>query len=47
MNDQEKRELQEAIDRIGPEGMKRLGTRIWMAIIGFIVFLYVLGEVLA
>jgi hypothetical protein len=47
MDDREKRELQEAIDRIGPEGMKRLGTRIWMAIIGFVVFLYILGEVLA
>ena len=46
MNDQEKEDLQEAIDRIGPEGMKRLGRRIWMAVIGFILFLYIMGEIL-
>ena len=46
MNDQEKEDLQKAIDRIGPEGMKRLGRRIWMAVIGFILFLYIMGEIL-
>jgi hypothetical protein len=45
MNDQEKEDLQRAIDEIGPEGMKRLGRRIWMAVIGFILFLYIMGVV--
>ena len=39
-------EVQKEIDRIGPEGMKRLGTRIWIGIAVFTVTLVVLGIVL-
>ena len=39
MNDKEKEDLQRAIDRIGPEGMKRLGTKIWTGVAVFIVAL--------
>ena len=46
MNEREKRELQEAIDRIGPEGMKRLGTRIWIGIAVFIVALILFSVIM-
>jgi hypothetical protein len=46
MDDREKRELQEAIDRIGPEGMKRLGTRIWIGVAVFIVALIVFSVIM-
>ena len=46
MNEREKRELQEAIDRIGPEGMRRLGTRIWIGVAVFIVALIVFSVIM-
>jgi hypothetical protein len=46
MNDRERRELQEAIDRIGPEGMKRLGTRIWIGVALFIVALILFSVIM-
>ena len=46
MDDREKRELQEAIDRIGPEGMRRLGTRIWIGVAVFVVALIVFSVIM-
>jgi hypothetical protein len=46
MNEREKRELQEAIDRIGPEGMRRLGTRIWIGVAVFIVMLILFSVIM-
>jgi len=46
MNDREKEELQAAIDRIGPEGMRRLGNRIWIGIAVFIVALILLSVIM-
>ena len=46
MNDQERRELDEAIRKIGPEGMRRLGTRIWIGVAVFVVALIVFSVIM-
>ena len=46
MNEREKEDLQRTIDRIGPEGMKRLGTRIWIGIAVFIVALILFSVIM-
>ena len=46
MNEREKEDLQRTIDRIGPEGMKRLGTRIWIGIVVFIVALILFSVIM-
>jgi len=46
MNEREKRELQEAIDRIGPEGMRRLGNRVWTGVAVFIVALILFSVIM-
>ena len=46
MNEREKRELQETIDQIGPEGMKRLGNRVWIGVAVFIVALILFSVIM-
>ena len=46
MNQREKEELQRTIDRIGPEGMKRLGNRVWIGVAVFIVALIVFSVIM-
>ena len=46
MNDKEKRELQAAIDRIGPVGMRRLGNRVWIGVAVFIVMLILFSVIM-